>query len=162
MAVEGADNIPDLEMEVPVHEAAGDAVPAKKKSSKSKSADTDEISITIRDLPWSYLHLELITSPPPPSPQPPLDAITALQHLTSALRQFLGATGTAIPVDILQTSKQEAWIRVPRQDSSAVVAAVAQWSQGSPGHGEVAWRVRGRSEWLGGLTGGGFEDLFAV
>lgn len=51
------------------------------------------------------------------------------------------------------------WIRVPREDGSAVVAAVSGWVGGS-GRESVGWRVRGKGEWLERLVGGDGRDLF--
>ncbi len=54
-------------------------------------------------------------------------------------------------------------MRVPREDASAVVAAVGGWVGGGGGGGgkeSVGWRVKGRSEWLVGLVGGDGSDLF--
>ncbi|KAL8980424.1 MAG: hypothetical protein Q9177_005885 [Variospora cf. flavescens] len=115
-------------------------------------------TITIRKLPWTYLRLSL-SSPSTfmsASLAPAIDVLTARTHLTSALRQFLGLAGTAIAVDFLKVGRGEAWIRVAREDSTAVVGAVSAWT-GSEG---VTWRIRGRSEWLGDLVAGDGRDLF--
>ena len=118
-----------------------------------------ESTATFRHSPYTYLHLSLLILPntnplshqsTQSSSNTPLDDITALSHLTAALQQSLGLTGTAIPIDILKIENQDVWIRVPYDDGSAVMAAVSQWS--SPAKG-VGWRVRGRSVWLGGLVG---------
>ena len=116
-----------------------------------------ETTTTFRHPPYTYLHLSLttvLTSNSVTRAQlakaAELDAITALQYLTSALQQSLGLTGTAIPVDILRIENQDMWIRVPYDDGSAVMAAVSQWSSAAKG---VALRVRGRGAWLGGLVG---------
>lgn len=109
----------------------------------------------IHPAPWLYLHLEL--HGPTTTTSDDLDALTARTYLTSALSQFLGLTGAAIPVDILHLRGREVWVRVARGDGSAVVAAVSGWV----GQGSVGWRVRGRGAWLGGLVGGDGGDLFA-
>lgn len=47
---------------------------------------------------------------------------------------------------------------MPREDGSAVVAAVGNWvgnaegESGGRGDGMVSWRVRGRGEWLGAVV----------
>ena len=117
---------------------------------------------TFRHPPYTYLHLSLFTIPSSnhatragPTKPPELDAVTALQHLTSALQQSLGLVGTAIPIDILKIQDQDIWIRVPYEDGSAVVTAVSQWSSSA---NRVALRLRGRSAWLGGLVGRGNES----
>ncbi|KAG6993803.1 hypothetical protein G7Y79_00050g085400 [Physcia stellaris] len=118
-------------------------------------------TLTISPLPFTYIHLTLLSSsaPNPSYPPPsPLDELTAHKYLTSALQQFLGLTGTAIPIDILKVDERDVWIRVPREDGSAVVAAVGNWvgkgeaESGGRGEGAVSWRVRGRGEWLGALV----------
>lgn len=83
---------------------------------------------------------------------PSLDEITLRTHLTSALNQYLGVTGTAIPVDIfkVESATGEAWVRIPRDDERAVVAALSQWA----GKGGIVVRILGRGSWLGGLIGG--------
>lgn len=90
------------------------------------------------------------------SSAPAIDMLTARTYLTSALRQFLGLTGTAISIDFLKLEARDVWIRVPREDGAAVVSAVSAW-MGAEG---VAWRIRGKSEWLGGLVAGNGMELF--
>lgn len=110
--------------------------------------------LTLRQPPWSYIRLQHLTS----SPQPPdLDAVTAHLHLNAALSQFLGLHGAAIPFDILKFEGRDVWIRLPHEDSSALIAAVGGWVSTS-GEG---WRVKGSSSWdaaaLGRDSG---QDLF--
>ena len=102
---------------------------------------------TLRNPPYTYLHLSLITTTTSP---PPLDTVTVLSYLQSALTQYLGLHGAAIPIDVLQVDDQDAYIRMPYEDGSAVVAAVSQWQSRD---GKVGLRVKGRSAWLGGLLG---------
>lgn len=95
----------------------------------------------------------------------PLDPLTARTYLTSALSQFLGLTGTSISIDILKISSENAtdtvWIRVPRPDGAAVVAALSSWiGGGSGGSGSVAWRVCGKGNFLNALIAGDGADLF--
>lgn len=107
----------------------------------------------MRNPPYGYLHLRIATqaangSAHRPQEQISLDEITVLSHLNSALNQYLGLAGTAIPVDILKAQASEAWVRIPHEDESAVVAALSQWI----GKGGVGVRVLGRGSWLGGLN----------
>ena len=104
-------------------------------------------SPTLRNPSNTYLHLSLITTT---TSQPPLDTVTILSYLRSALSQYLGLHGTAIPIDVLKVDDEDAYIRMPYDDGSAVVAAVSQWQSRD---GKVALRVKGRSAWLGGLIG---------
>ncbi len=116
--------------------------------------------ITIRNPPHTYLHLTLITSSAfiqPSSKAPPIDILTARTYLTSALNQFLGLTGTAIPVDFLKVEGRDVWIRVPREDGAAVVGAMSHF-MGS--NSAVSWRVRGKGEWLGAVGAGDGSQLF--
>ncbi|KAL8927984.1 MAG: hypothetical protein Q9208_002059 [Pyrenodesmia sp. 3 TL-2023] len=83
--------------------------------------------------------------------------LTARTYLTSALQQYRGLTGTAICIDFLKLDGQDVWIRVPREDGAVVVGAVSAWL-GAQG---VAWRVRGKGEWLGALAAGDGRDLCA-
>lgn len=136
------------------------SAPAKRKQ-KTSTTVTDH---TFRNRQWAYLHLSLHRSPPFSSSEVPLDAITARTHLTSALQQFLGLTGTAIAVDILKLESHDVWLRVPNEDANAVVAAVGGWVGDAGGDDRtstsLAWRVKGRDEWLSRLAGGDGMDLF--
>ena len=126
-----------------------DAEPQK--SLQSGDSLRKEVRFTLRGAPYTYLHLS-ITKIAEPTPRVPLDAITARTYLTSALAQYLGLTGTAIPIDILKVTGQHFWIRVPREDASAVVVAVGQWANSLVG---VSLKVEARGEWLGGVVAGG-------
>ncbi|KAK6001493.1 hypothetical protein QM012_002824 [Aureobasidium pullulans] len=121
----------------------------RKRSEKPSSAVTQ---FTIRNPPWSYLQLSLITN----SPNYQLDALTAHLHLRAALSQFLGLHGTAIPIDILKLHNNDVYIRVPREDASALVIAVGGWV-GKAGEG---WRVKTSSSWAIGLRLSAGADLF--
>ncbi|OQE40075.1 hypothetical protein PENCOP_c006G06757 [Penicillium coprophilum] len=138
---------------------------AKRKAPEPKPKT---LHFTSRNPPWTYLKLKLI--PQPGSAPQPLDPLSARTYLSSALSQFLGLTGTAIPIDILKienaspsTTKYDiVWIRVPREDASAVVSAVSSWIGGnnSAGSADVAWRVCAKGNFLGALVAGSGADLF--
>ncbi|CAI7609619.1 unnamed protein product [Penicillium viridicatum] len=136
---------------------------------KAPEAKPKTLHFTSRNPPWTYLKLKLI--PQPGSAPQPLDPLSARTYLSSALSQFLGLTGTAIPIDILKIENQSSstpkrdivWIRVPREDASAVVSAVSSWIGGgnnSSGSGDVAWRVCAKGNFLGALVAGSGADLF--
>ena len=112
-------------------------------------------SLTIRSS-HTYLHLVLITSTLSSS-QPPLDLLTARTYLTSALSQYLGLTGTAIPIDFLKIEGRGVWIRIPREDGVALVGALSQWVGKE---GDVSWRVQAKGEWLGSVLAGNGDQLF--
>jgi len=128
------------------------------KTKRKRSSKPTTISqFTIRKPFWAYIHLALLVPRSQTSqPTPPVDAITAHLHLQSALGQFLGLHGTAIPFDILKLGDQDVWIRVPKPDVNAVVAAVGGWI-GKGGHG---WRVKVWNCWGPKATGSGGKDLF--
>jgi ribonuclease P/MRP protein subunit POP8 len=105
---------------------------------------------TIKTPPFSYVHLQLISDSDGPKD---LDSLTVRSHITAALTQFLGVTGSAISVDILKVEATECWIRVPREDLSPVVAAVGGWIGGNETEGKVGWRIKGSGNWLSVLVG---------
>ncbi|CAG8958620.1 hypothetical protein HYFRA_00009937 [Hymenoscyphus fraxineus] len=107
-------------------------------------------TLTISRPQFAYIHLSLTTSSLLKSTTP-LDNKTIWSHLHSALTQFLGLTGSAIPIDILRIRSRDVWLRVPRQDRSPVLAAVGGWSGDEEGV-VVGWTVRGAGNWLSGLV----------
>ena len=113
-------------------------------------------SLTIRSS-HTYLHLVLLTSTPSSSSQTLLDLLTARTYLTSALSQYLGLTGTAIPIDFLKIEGRGVWIRIPREDGVALVGALSQWVGKE---GDVSWRVQAKGEWLGSVVAGNGDHLF--
>ena len=114
-------------------------------------------SLSIRNPPYTYLNLVLLTSTLSSSSQPPVDILTARTYLTSALSQYLGLTGTAIPIDFLKVEGRSVWIRVPREDGVALVGALSQWVGKE---GDVSWRVKAKGEWLGSVVAGNGDHLF--
>ncbi|KAL4980195.1 hypothetical protein BDW66DRAFT_147633 [Aspergillus desertorum] len=161
---------------------------AKRKSPGNSSSSSKTISFTARNPPWTYLKLQLVHQPntSEATKSAPLDPITARTHLSSALSQFLGLSGTSIPVDILSVSphpesvtapsqaqlqsqsrsfEKFIWVRVPRQDAPAIVAAVSSWIGGTgeeANEGSVAWRVCAKGNFLSALVRGDGGDLFKV
>lgn len=107
----------------------------------------------------------------PSNPSSPLDLLTARTYLTSALSQHLGLVGTSIPVDFLkldldhdhhQRNRDYIWIRVPRDDATALATALSSWVGNSEKESEaVAFRVLERGTFLGGMMGGDGRELFA-
>ncbi|KAK5225458.1 hypothetical protein LTR47_009305 [Exophiala xenobiotica] len=108
-------------------------------------------SFTLRNPPYAYFHLSIQSLQFSQSQS--LDEITARSYLTAALQQYLGLTGTAIEIDILKVEGAHIWIRVPRDDESAVTAALSQWC--SLAEGSVSLRVEARGSWLGGVAASG-------
>lgn len=123
-----------------------------------KSKDkTPEISFTLRHPPCAYLHLMVKQLPPSTAVQ--LDEVTAHSYLRSALSQFLGLTGTAIPLDVLKVEGNDIWLRVAREDASAVVAAVSQWA--SVGQG-ISLQIKARGTWLGAVMENADRNLWTM
>lgn len=152
-----AENLPDATEDTTV---TGDATQptstASKKRRKKRKPKTHVLSqFTIQNPPWAYVHLEHIVSA---GATADLDALTAHLHITAALSQFLGLHGAAIPFDVLKLEQQDAWIRLPAEDRSALIAAVGGWVSAS-GEG---WRVKGWSSWDANAVGkDSGQDLFA-
>ncbi|GLB06960.1 hypothetical protein AtubIFM57258_002279 [Aspergillus tubingensis] len=151
--------------------------PSKRKSpTTTTSASTPKtIHFTSRTPTWTYLKLQLINNPPTSTTSTPLDPLTARTYLSAALSQFLGLTGTTIPIDILKISPPSpstssstggksvagggaglgstVWTRVPRDDAAAVVAALSSWiggsasASGAGGGGDVGGGGGGSVAW---------------
>lgn len=143
--------------DVATHTERNSPIERKRKQTK----DAVLTSFTIRNPPWCYLHLSLVTPASLRAFQDhtandttTVDAITVHMHLQAAFKQFLGLHGSAIPFDILKIEKQDAWVRFPREDAGAVLAALGGWV-GKDGEG---WRVKSRSLW--GPEEGDGRDLF--
>ncbi|KAI1169216.1 hypothetical protein F5B18DRAFT_646073 [Nemania serpens] len=103
----------------------------------------------------SYAHLELSgdNSSEMDTRAEELGALQVKSYCTAALKQFLGATGMAIPLDILKVEGQSCWLRLPRDDLGAFAAAITAW-QGTAQDGvHSIFRIRGCSDWLGALVG---------
>ncbi|KAK3077274.1 hypothetical protein LTS18_010756 [Coniosporium uncinatum] len=155
----------DMEDRVPTPRADIDPNILQSSEAKRKKHPNAAATLTFHSLrggQWAYFHLWMYSSPPSPAAST-FDAITARTHLTSALRQFLGLHGQAIPVDIIKMEGQDVWIRVPMEDASAVQAAVSGWTGGdtnAEGGRTLGWRVKERDEWVGRLGCGDGQDLF--
>ncbi|KAL2384587.1 hypothetical protein RJZ90_001901 [Blastomyces dermatitidis] len=144
------------------------AISTKRKATDNSAVDSGlPINFTSRKPPWSYLKLQLYEDPVLYlSASTSFDALTARTYLSSALSQFLGVSGTSISIDILKIETippglNTLWIRVPRDDSAAVVAAVSSWVGGGAQTGaNVSWRIRAKGGFLGALVGGTGKELF--
>lgn len=163
---------------LPLHTQQGpEPEPEPNKSSNS----IEPRHFTSRSPRWTYLHLRLYVNSPSnymkkeiarritkysisDHPQPPLDTLTTKTTLTSAQTQYLGLTGAAISVDIMHVipDKREAWVRVPRDDASAVVAGLSSWvgSSASAEEGGITWRVLGWGAFPSAICHGSGSDLF--
>ena len=129
---------------------------AKRKQNQPKGREIT--TKTIKTPPFSYACLELISES---TTAIKLDEITVRSHITAALTQFLGLSGSAISIDILKAEGKECWIRVPREDLSAVLAAVGGWVGLNDADGKIGWHVKARGNWLSSLLGNqGVEKIW--
>jgi ribonuclease P/MRP protein subunit POP8 len=123
-----------------------DAHPASSRTTEK----TSETTFTLRHPPYVYIYLIVKTLSPAAIVE--LDKVTAQSYLRSALSQFLGLTGTAIELDLLKVEGKDIWLRVAKEDASAVIAAVSQWA--STRH-DVSLQVKARGTWLGAVMARG-------
>ncbi|KAI6251429.1 hypothetical protein HI914_00827 [Erysiphe necator] len=89
-----------------------------------------------------------------------LDNLTVHSYLVSALTQFLGLTGAAISFDILKVQNDVCWIRLAREDMSAVLAAVSSWHGTSSDSGKLGWIVKAKGYWLSCLIPRQESEIF--
>ncbi|KAK4645884.1 hypothetical protein QC761_205530 [Podospora bellae-mahoneyi] len=113
-------------------------------------------TLTLPTPPFSYANLTLLT-PSPSTTQQQLDPLLLKSYLTSALSQFLGQTGAAIPIDILQVGPASSWVRLPRPDLAAFTAAIASFSGLNNGKEKLVLRVEAAGDFLGALVDRGEE-----
>jgi ribonuclease P/MRP protein subunit POP8 len=124
------------------------------KSSQSQRPNSQTshelLKCTIKAPPFSYAQLEFITEELQPAS---LDNLQVKSYCTAALRQFLGDTGTAIPIDILKVEGNECWLRFPREDLGAFSAAITAFPGVFDGGKQSLLRIRQCSNWLGLMVG---------
>lgn len=106
---------------------------------------------TIKAPQFAYAHLELHTDG---SRAVTLDELFVRSYCTAALRQYLGHTGAAIPLDILKVEGTHCWLRMPRDDVKPFAAALTA-SRGSVGDDDTPCllRIKQCSDWLGSMVG---------
>jgi len=137
-------------------------VPLAQPAKRQKRLPLEEV--TIRDNDWTYFNLQMSFPFPLPPPHlltlrslsdPPntsfTDILTWRTTLSRALTQFLGITGSAIQIDILHLSGNEAWLRVPRESAKRFQAAVGGYV-GSKDGGSVGFRTRAAGDFLMGVV----------
>lgn len=129
---------------------------------------TTTTTTTLKNPPFAYAHLTLLnpatTTTPTTAAPATLDALQVRSYLTAALRQFLGDTGAAMPIDILQLQPPSVWVRVSRPDLAAFAAGVTAFAglpagqgQAQGQEGRMVLQVRACGDWLGALIGDGEE-----
>lgn len=122
----------------------------------AKSQKFQELTTcTVKAPSYTYAHLELLSSASgeQAGPSVELDALQVRSYCTAALKQFLGLTGTAIPLDILKVQGRSCWLRLPRDDLGAFSAAITAWQGTTLDDDQVTLRILGCSDWLGTLIG---------
>ncbi|KAG6056674.1 hypothetical protein E4U17_002032 [Claviceps sp. LM77 group G4] len=107
-------------------------------------------AIPLAEQPWSYAYLELATDGPQPIT---LDNLMVKSYMTAALTQFLGLTGSAIPIDILKAQDSICWVRLPREDMDSFAAAITAYRGSREADTQFVLRMKGSSNWLGLLLG---------
>lgn len=82
--------------------------------------------------------------------------------ITSPSPSSSESSPSQIQIQSQNRNQKFVWIRVPREDGSAVVAALSSWIGGSKasGGGNVTWRVCAKGNYLGALVAGDGGDLF--
>ncbi|GKT49314.1 uncharacterized protein ColSpa_09495 [Colletotrichum spaethianum] len=117
------------------------------------------LTCTIKTPLFSYAQLELVTDSPQASDAAAgLDNLQVRSYCNAALRQFLGATGSAIPIDILKVDGNQCWLRVPRPDLSPFAAAITAWAGVSEQGSRRVLRVKQCSDYLGAMVGADGQD----
>ncbi|CAK7212350.1 hypothetical protein SEUCBS140593_001474 [Sporothrix eucalyptigena] len=128
------------------------SINAAAKSKTSKESRSRELySSTISRPPFAYARIEVVHGIG--SSSEALDALQARSYCDTALKQFVGATGAAMPLDLLKLDGSEFWVRLPREDLGLFAAALAAWSPGSRGGTSTALRLKASGNWLGSLIG---------
>ena len=123
---------------------------------RSDTSQFNQRNITVASLPYTYFYLTLVYSLDKHAVAS-LDLITVRTYLDSALRQYLGLSGTAVPIDIVKVESRDVWIRLPREDSGAVQGALSQWVGKD---GNISWRLKAQSEFVNSVKHGDGSDLF--
>ncbi|KAK3378164.1 hypothetical protein B0H63DRAFT_238622 [Podospora didyma] len=134
--------------------------PPTPKTTTKKSKSQEQRSCTVKAPPFAYAHFGAVfDTPATTAKNADLDALQVRAYFTSALRQFLGDTGSAISVDILVVRGSECWVRVPQPDLGAFAAAITAFggvsssSLSSGGGGMMILQLRACGDWLGSLLG---------
>lgn len=138
------------------------APPSTQEAKKTNPKSHELLSCTLKAPAFSYAHLEVFREGDDRrasgSSASTTDMLQFRSYCTSALTQFLGVTGAAIPLDILKVQGNECWLRVPRPDLGAFAAAVTAWPGTRDQGSHLVLRVRQCSDWLGSMVGRDGQD----
>ncbi|KAL6849792.1 hypothetical protein ACO1O0_009337 [Amphichorda felina] len=129
--------------------------PSAKKPRLDKSHDI--LTCTVKAPQFSYAHMQLVTDGTGSNPGT-LDELQVKSYCTVALRQFLGITGAAIPLDVLKAEGTECWVRVPREDLGPFAAAMTAWRGTTEDGVQCLLRLKQCSDWLGAMVGSDGQD----
>lgn len=138
----------DAQMEI---DKSGNTSLAGSIQPKVKIKSHDLFNCTIRKPLHAYAHLELVSDAS--SLRADLDALQVRSYLSSALKQFLGLTGSGMPIDILKVEGKECWIRLSRQDLGPFAAAITAWTGASHNGVTSIIYLRASGDHLGSLIG---------
>ncbi|OAQ96172.1 hypothetical protein LLEC1_02804 [Akanthomyces lecanii] len=118
------------------------------------TSQTTYREFTIKAPEFAYAQLELHADET--AAPVTLDELFVRSYCTDALRQYLGLTGAAIPLDILKVEGRQCWLRMPRDDLKPFAAAlmVFRGTVGDEGDAPCLLRVKQCSDWLGTMVGG--------
>lgn len=108
-----------------------------------------QTSFNISPSQFTYARLTLTVSGPDTII---LDDLTSKSYCTDALKQYLGLTGEAIPVEILRTDDSECWVRLPRPDLEKFSAAITTFKGKTEGNTQWTLTLKAASDFLGTLT----------
>ncbi len=125
-----------------------------KNAKLSKSYELYQCNFPLR--PFAYAHIEVLQRPVSGAGAQeavPLDALQARSYCDAALKQFLGATGAAMPLDLLKLEGSHFWVRLPNQDLDLFAAALAAWSPALQDGVSTALYLKASGDWLGSLVG---------
>ncbi|KAL1900264.1 hypothetical protein Sste5346_002575 [Sporothrix stenoceras] len=140
----------DMEDTAMANTSLASSISTASKSKTSKESKSRELySSTIGRPPFAYAQIEVVQNA---KSQGSLDALQVRSYCDAALKQFLGATGGAMPLDLLKLDGNEFWVRLPREDMGLFAAALAAWSSVSRSGTATALRLRASGNWLGSLV----------
>ncbi|EFX01066.1 hypothetical protein CMQ_6008 [Grosmannia clavigera kw1407] len=130
------------------------SIEAATRNRGKKQGKTRELySCTISKPPFAYVHIEAATSRQTDTVGSVIDPLQIRSYCTAALKQFVGATGAGMPLDLLKIDGRQFWIRLPREDLSFFAAALAAWSFTDQDGVTTVLRLLASGNWLGSLLG---------
>lgn len=120
---------------------------------KKQGKSRELFSCTISKPSFAYAQVEALTARQTGAADSALDPLQIRSYCTAALKQFLGATGAGIPLDLLKIDGRQFWMRLPREDLGLFAAALAAWSSTDQDGATTVLRLCASGNWLGSLIG---------